>query len=118
MKQQQQQQQQWASHLEKQRQEKEVAAFQSIKVLTDILVSLSVGTSATLLLLDAEKETMRQDFENAPLVQGRSVVSDVCCKDIIAISDQHPGLSTSLNDDVNLASFSKFASNCRLRGYS
>jgi hypothetical protein len=103
----------WTSHLEKQRNEKEENAMQSIKALTDILVSLSVGTSSILLLLDGEKETMRQDFEQAPLTMGRSLVAESMCHEMMETSKQFASLPPS--DDANFATFTQLVANCQLR---
>lgn len=99
--------------MEKQRNEKEENAMRSIKALTDILVSLSVGTSSILILLDAEKETMRQDFEQAPLTMGRSLVADSMCHEMMETSKQFTSLPPS--DDANFVTFTQLVANCQLR---
>ena len=106
----------WMSHLERQRNDKEKAALQSVKLLTDLLVSLSVGTSASLLLLDAEKQTLRKDFEDGPRVCGRSLFADSICPGMINVAEKYPLNSQAYTNRVNLQTFSKVVSNCRLRG--
>ena len=103
----------WTSHLEKQRNEKEENAMRSIKALTDILVSLSVGTSSILLLLDGEKETMRQDFEQAPLTMGRSLVAESICHEMMETSKQF--ISMPPSDDANFVTFTQLVANCQRR---
>ena len=114
--------QQWQSHLEKQRNEREQAAMKSIKTLTDVLVSLSVGMSAVGLLLDAEKKTMRHDLETAPLVAGRSVFADVTCPNMIRTYTMFEEASKlpskeelDKDDSVNLRTFITITENCRRR---
>jgi hypothetical protein len=104
----------WTSHLEKHRNEKEENAMRSIKSLTDILVSLSLGTTSILLLLDGEKETMRQDFEQAPLTMGRSLVADRMCHEMMQTSKQFASLPAS-SDDANFVTFTQIVANCQLR---
>jgi hypothetical protein len=107
----------WTSHLEKQRNEKQQNALRSIKALTDILVSLSVGTSSIFILLDAEKETMRQDFEQAPLTMGKSLVADTMCHELVETSHQLFGSSRPplVDDDANFTTFTQLVANCQLR---
>jgi hypothetical protein len=110
----------WQSSLEKQRTEREQAAMASIKTLTDVLVSLSVGTSAVGLLLDGEKENMRQDMETAPLVAGRSVFSDVTCPNMIKTYDMFEAATKLPTKEeqvtnANLRTFLTITQNCRLR---
>lgn len=113
--QQQQQQQQWTSHLESKQLEREAQARNSTRLLTDFLVSLSVGTSGTLFLLDAKKETFRKDFEDAPLVCGRSLVSDTTCPKILEVVEKLPLEPKQYAENPNLESFHKFVVNCQLR---
>jgi hypothetical protein len=124
---QQQHQQQQLGYLESKRQREVQAALSSMKVITDLLISVSVGTSGALFILEAEKDTMRQDFEEAPLVAGRSVVADQVCSEMIAIANQYPkansvflkrdDTTTTTDDDADptMKTFAKFVSNCRLR---
>jgi hypothetical protein len=108
-------QQEWMSHLERKQLEREAQARSSTRLLTDFLVSLSVGTSGTLFLLDAEKETFRKDFEDAPLVCGRSLVSDTTCPKMLEVVEKFPLEPKLYAENPNLESFHKFAINCQLR---
>ena len=107
--------QEWTNYLEKQRIEKEKNAMNQIKLLTDILVSISVGTSATLFLLEAEKVTLRKDFEESPLVYGRSLVADTMCAEMMDMDDKFKLPLEASQDDALLGTFAKFVDNCRLR---
>jgi hypothetical protein len=110
-----QQQHEWMSHLERKQLEREAQANSSTRLLTDFLVSLSVGTSGTLFLLDAEKETFRKDFEDAPLVCGRSLVSDTTCPKMLEVVEKFPLEPKLYAENSNLESFHKFVINCQLR---
>jgi hypothetical protein len=109
-------QQQQLGYLESKRQREVQTALSSMKVITDLLISVSVGTSGALFILEAEKDTMRQDYEEAPLVAGRSVVADQVCSEMIAIANQYPKANNFYDDDdPTMKTFAKFVSNCRLR---
>jgi hypothetical protein len=102
-------------YLESKREKQVQNALASMRIVTDLLISVSVGTSGTLFMLEAEKNSMRQDFENSPLVSGRSVVADEMCSGMISIANEHqipPGLSSN---DPTMATFQTFVSNCRRR---
>ena len=62
---------------------------------------------------------MRKDFEQAPLVSGRSVVADEICPPFLHIAESYkkknPDVKPNDNDDVNLRSFAKFTENCSRR---
>ena len=106
-------------YLESKREREVQAALSSMRFITDVLVSVSVGTSGSLLLLQAHHDTMRKDFEQAPLVSGRSVVADEICTPFLHIAESFKMSSSDVKridkDDVNLRSFAKFTENCRRR---
>lgn len=101
--------------LESKRETEVKEALASMKIFTDFLVSLSVGTSGVLFLLESEKNTMRQDFEQAPLVCGRSVVAEQMCSGMESVANQYHEQLQDSGDDTSLGTFAKFISNCRLR---
>jgi hypothetical protein len=98
-------------------------ALQSMKLLTDFFVSISVGVSGTLFLLGAKKKHMRADYEEAPLAPGRSVVADQMCPSLLEMYHNNGAVRGVLkengngkdNIDVNIASFAKFVENCQKR---
>jgi hypothetical protein len=73
-------------YLEAKREREMKNALGSMRLITDVLVSVSVGTSGTLLLLQAEQDTLRQDFEEAPLVAGKSVVAEQMCDPFLELA--------------------------------
>jgi hypothetical protein len=114
-------------YLENKRERDVKAALSSMRLITDILVSVSVGTSGTLLLLQAHEDSMRHDFEEAPLVAGKSVVAEQMCGPFLALMTNknvdekrmvlldNNNLNNNDNDDPNMITFSNFIANCRLR---
>ena len=106
-------------YLESKREREVQAALSSMRIITDVLVSVSTGTSGALLLLQAHHDTMRKDFEQAPLVSGRSVVADEICPPFLHIAESYkkknPDVKPNDTDDVNLRSFAKFTENCSRR---
>jgi hypothetical protein len=126
--QQQQQQQQGMGYLETKRRTQVEEALKSMKFLTDFLISLSVGTSGTLFLLEAKKEDMRKDYENGPLIPGRSIIADDMCPGMLKLYRTDPSIRQVLEDnerkkeqrkweqsDPNLVTFSTFIHNCTKR---
>lgn len=104
-------------YLEAKREREVQAALSSMRLITDILVSVSTGTSGSLMLLHAHEGTMRQDFEQAPLVSGRSVVADEMCTPFLNILDSYKASScvSESDNNLNLRSFLTFTENCRAR---
>ena len=125
-------------YLERQREKSVKEAMDSMRIITDLLVSLSVGTSGGAFLLHSQQDSMRHDFEMSPLVTGRSVIADEMCPGMIFIADKYSAnnnnssssetmssLSSSTSSpsekddydyyDRNLETFQKFVSNCRKR---
>ncbi len=98
-------------YLEAKRERDVKAAFASMRLITDVLVSFSVGTSGTLFLLNAKQDTLRRDFEESPLVTGRSVVADQMCEPFRNLFHDAKGMDM----DPNTVTFSKFANNCNHR---
>lgn len=91
-------------------------ALASMRVMTDLLVSTSVGVSGTLFMLEGKKGTMRQDFETAPLVRGRSAVAEEMCPGMMKIASENSITTTqNIADDKNLTTFLNFVKNCRER---
>ena len=94
-----------------------------MKLLTDFFVSISVGVSGTLFLLEAKKKDMRCDYEEAPLVPGRSVVADQMCPNLLELCHSievvkdvlEENESDTENKDVNITSFARFIENCQKR---
>jgi hypothetical protein len=105
-------------YLESKREREVQAALSSMRSITDLLVSVSAGTSGTLLLLQAHQHTMKQDFEQAPLVSGRSVVADEMCTPFLRIAELHKtdtAVNAIDNDHPYLRTFATFTENCRRR---
>lgn len=99
-------------------------ALQSMKLITDFLVSISVGFSGTLFLLEAQRNDMRTDYEEAPLFPGRSVVAEQMCPGILRLYHDNVSVRQVLRrneqsapalQDRNLTSFAIFLKNCQKR---
>lgn len=95
-------------------------ALNSMKLLTDLLVSISVGISGIIfMLVEGNRDNLRQDFEEAPLVAGRSVVAEQMCPELLKIVSLMQQESQETHDaaakDPNLATLLTFVSNCRKR---
>jgi len=97
------------------------AALSSMRIITDLLVSVSTGISGSLLLVQAHQGSMRKDFEQSPLISGRSVVAEEVCTPFLEIAETYkahlvePANDDDIQKDPNLRSFMKFAENCRRR---
>ena len=115
-------------YLETKRKTQVEEALKSMKFLTDFLISLSVGTSGTLFLLEAKKEDMRIDYEDGPLIPGRSILADDMCPGMLKLYQTDPSIRQVLEDnerkkeqrkweqsDHNLVTFSTFIHNCTKR---
>mmetsp|Transcript_10642 Transcript_10642/g.21047 ORF Transcript_10642/g.21047 Transcript_10642/m.21047 type:complete len:311 (-) Transcript_10642:263-1195(-) len=117
-------------YLETKRKNEVEKALKSMKYLTDFLVSLSIGTSGALFLLEAKcGKDLRSDFEEAPLVAGRSLVADEMCPGMLELYRSDPRLRKVFEDnsnhqhraweastfDPNLQTFSTFINNCKKR---
>ncbi|KAG7363030.1 hypothetical protein IV203_026390 [Nitzschia inconspicua] len=111
-------------YLESKRIREREKALQSMKLITDLLVSISVGFSGTLFLLEAKRDVIRSDFEEAPLVSGRSVVAEQMCPGMLRLYHENVSIQNVLrrNDqtaaalkDRNLTSFAVFLQNCQKR---
>lgn len=111
-------------YLETKRIREREQALQSMRVITDFLVSISVGFSGTLFLLEAKRHHMRSDYETAPLVPGRSVVAEHMCPGMLALYQDNlsvqqvlrrNGTSAAALKDHNLTSFAMFLQNCQKR---
>jgi hypothetical protein len=109
-------------------------ALKSMKLLTDFLISLTVGTSGTLFLLEANcGKDIRPDYESAPLVAGRSLVAEEMCPGMLELHRSDSAVrraldghakddsvegqrkSESRSSDPNLATFATFVKNCQKR---
>jgi hypothetical protein len=65
--------------------------LKSTKILTDVLISLGVGISGTLFLLEAKcGKDLRNDYETAPLVAGRSFLVDKMCPGMLELHRSDP----------------------------
>ena len=121
-----------AGYLETKRKSDVEKVLKSMKVLTDFFISLTVGTSGMLFLLEAKcGEDLRKDYEEAPLVAGRSLVADKMCPGMMELYGSDPRVRRVLagNEederdrkwqergmgDANLATFSRFLANCQKR---
>lgn len=126
--QQQQQQQHGIGYLQKKREIRTEEGLKSMKVITDLLVSLSVGFSGTLFLLEAKKEDIRIDYEEAPLVAGRSLIADEICPGMLKLHRSNPSIRQVLEDtklkkeqrkweqsDPSIVTFETFLQNCKKR---
>jgi len=126
--QQQQQQQHGIGYLQKKQKLQMEEGLKSMKVITDLLVSLSVGFSGTLFLLEAKKEDIRIDYEEAPLITGRSLIADEMCPGMLKLHRSNPSIRLVLEDtkwkkeqrrweqsDLSLVTFETFIQNCRKR---
>jgi len=70
-------------YLEQERQQRVNQALNSVKVLSDILISISVATSCTLFaLLQTSPDEMKQDLAQAPLQTGQSIVGEEFCPEL------------------------------------
>jgi hypothetical protein len=56
-----------------------------LNIITDFLVSISVGLSGTLFMLQAKRNNLRNDYEMAPLVPGQSLVADQMCPGMLRL---------------------------------
>ena len=104
-------------------------AMRSMRFLTDTIISLAFGTTGTLFMLQAPIENhLRSDFETAPLLAGRSVLSDKMCPDMLKLYQSDPNVRMVLDDNSQtdgddesetdepiLATFSTFIQNCQKR---
>lgn len=111
-------------YLETKRIREREQALQSMKVITDFLVSVSVGFSGTLFLLEAKRHQLRFDYEEAPLVPGRSVVAEHMCPGMLTLYQDDLSVQQVLRrnetsatalKDHNLTSFAVFLQNCQKR---
>jgi hypothetical protein len=84
---------------------------QASSVPLDLFLSLLIGTSAATFLADFGQIT--NDFQNLPLVYGRSVVSDVLCQDMMGAYDQIR--DDNVQTDDRLRVMRTFVMNCRKR---
>mmetsp|Transcript_49338 Transcript_49338/g.55139 ORF Transcript_49338/g.55139 Transcript_49338/m.55139 type:complete len:281 (-) Transcript_49338:21-863(-) len=126
--QQHQQQQHGIGYLQKKQKLQMEEGLKSMKVITDLLVSLSVGFSGTLFLLEAKREDMRIDYEEAPLIAGRSLIADEMCPGMLKLHRSNPSIRLVLEDttwkkeqrkweqlDLSLVTFETFIQNCKKR---
>lgn len=116
-------------YLETKRKNDVEKSLKSLKVLTDFFISLTVGTSGTLFLLETTVgKDLRGDFEEAPLVAGRSLVADEVCPGFLELYQSDPRVRIVLAqeesehqiwrasiEDPNLRTFSTFLKNCQRR---
>lgn len=106
-------------YLESKRERDVQNALSSMRVITDTLVSVSAGVSGTLWLLHAHQDSIRKDFEQAPLVSGRSVVADEMCTPFLrltaAYASDNSGVNGKGDENINMETFLKFGKNCRRR---
>jgi hypothetical protein len=93
--------------------------LESMKLLTDLLVSISVGVSGTIFILEGKRQYMRKDFEEAPLVPGRSLVAEQCCPEFLKLVSKEqqdaPETQYMKQNDRNFATILTFIENCRKR---
>ena len=109
-------------------------ATSSKSLLTDALISLGVGISGTLFLLESKcREDFRDDYETAPLVAGRSFLAEKMCPGMLELYRSDPSVRNVLEGhakhkdntksyngettthDPGLATFATFIENCKRR---
>lgn len=101
-------------------------AMESMRIISDLLVSVSVGVSGALFMLHGKSENMREDWETAPLVQGKSVVAQHVCPSMIRLGppsfprggEEKTGIVDPMfaaKDYSNHEMFSRVVSNCQKR---
>jgi len=91
----------------------------SISILSDVLISMMIGCSTTLFLLDKDK--LKDDLAQIPLVQGNSVIADELCPEFI---DEYEKIPPSFWNTIDrkqgdryssLVSIREFILNCQIR---
>ena len=106
-------------YLERKRKSDIEKTLQSMKLLTDLLVSISVGISGTIFMLEGKRKYMRKDFEEAPLVPGRSVVGEQMCPlflKAVSLEQETSNEAQEMKEnDPNMATILTFVGNCRRR---
>lgn len=87
-----------------------------MSIPADIFLSLIIGTSAALFLTDQTKR--QKDFANAPLVEGRSFVSDELCPQFVqefSKTPSHVWNSKEASENVSMRTIQMFVENCQKR---
>ncbi|GKY94149.1 hypothetical protein MPSEU_000381000 [Mayamaea pseudoterrestris] len=105
--------QQWKSLIERQTEEKAELANDLTRLPFDFFVSILGGCSTILLLSKPDK--MGNDFVNAPLMPGKSLIYKTICPPLQAAYDeQDPNVFQETNEGM-LVIFEAFVKNCRIR---
>ena len=108
---------QWKSYLDKQAEKTTESQKELFELPTDIIISITCGCSAILLL--SQPQQMKNDFIEAPLNHGKSVVTDIFCPSMISAYQKSvdPRIITkeNLQNDDTINMFLSFVKNCRTR---
>lgn len=108
----------WKSYLGQRAEKENAHCGEMLQLPTDVLLSILCGMSSILLL--SKPSQLRQDFAEAPLLPGKSVVSDCLCDEMDAAFNQlcaDPSVLTEefVKQDDTLLTFLTFVKNCRIR---
>lgn len=107
----------WKSYLDQRADKEKHMRDEALRLPTDLLVSLMCGFSSIIWL--SKPSQMKKDLAEAPLVSGKSVVSEFLCHDMEAAFNRHvdPKILTKdiMKQDDTLVTFLTFVKNCRLR---
>jgi hypothetical protein len=108
---------QWKSYLDMQAEKTRMAQKDLYELPADILISITCGCSVILLL--TQPKQIKHDFIEAPLIHGKSVVTDIFCPAMISAYQKNvdPRLLTqeNLQTDDTINMFLSFVKNCRTR---
>ena len=108
---------QWKSYLDQQAEKNSVAQKDLFELPADILISITCGCSVILLL--SQPKQMKNDFIEAPLSHGKSVVTDIFCPSMTSAYQKgvDPRILTkeNLESDDTINMFLSFVKNCRTR---
>lgn len=108
---------QWRSYLDKQADKASVSQKELFELPVDIIISFTCGCSAILLL--SQPKQIKNDFIEAPLNHGKSVVTDIFCPAMISAYQKSvdPRIVTkdNLQNDDTINMFLSFVKNCRTR---
>mmetsp|Transcript_18400 Transcript_18400/g.25941 ORF Transcript_18400/g.25941 Transcript_18400/m.25941 type:complete len:229 (+) Transcript_18400:104-790(+) len=100
----------WKSSMERQQEKKADELRKAASVPIDFALSVLIGLSATGILYEPDK--LQKDFSSIPLLPGRSVASEILCKDISNAFDK---LSPNVQNGEDVQMFSDFVTNCTFR---
>lgn len=108
---------QWKSYLDQQADKTSRSQKDLFELPADLIISITCGCSTILLLLQPKQ--IKNDFIEAPLSHGKSVVTDIFCPAMISAYQKSvdPRILTkeNLQNDDTLNMFLSFVKNCRTR---